>query len=356
MTVIHGGNREKIAALIQRPATSLLDFSANINPLGVPQALKATLSAALTELSDYPNPEYPRLKSAIAKHHQVAATDIVVGNGAVQLIFDAALALHVQTALVLAPCFGEYERALKKAGTQVTHFSLTRDDDFQLTGAQLIQALKDQPQVKLVCLGNPNNPTGTMLNDADLDQLVSYCRQQKIWVILDEAFMDLSLSPNEGWLPKLRPSDPVIIIRSLTKFFAIPGLRLGYAITKHKALQQKMRDQSEPWSVNTVAARFGERAFDDRTYIQATQNWLQTEQPWLGQQLQGITFLHVFPSVTNYFLVYSSVPHLREKLWQVGILIRDCRDYVELDAGYYRMAVKSHEANQELVQQLRVLE
>lgn len=355
MVVIHGGNREKIAALTRQPVDSLLDFSANINPLGVPTAARATLVAALDELNDYPNPDYPRLKTAIARHHHVNLADVFVGNGAVQLIFNAALALEVKEALILAPCFGEYERALTKTHAHVNRLYLSADKNFQVDVDELIRRLQYAPSIGLVCLGNPNNPTGINLNGVAMRQLVNYCNQHQIWLILDEAFMDLTLSAHGSWLPQLTAQDHVLVVRSMTKLFAIPGLRLGYAITKNPELQQRLTWQNEPWSINIVAARFGEQAFKYNTYIRQTQDWLRHEQPWLEQQLNRIPFLKVYPSCTNFFLLKSNRARLREQLWSTGILIRDCSDYEGLTAGYYRVAVKDRAANQQLLQQLRLL-
>ncbi|WP_125580344.1 threonine-phosphate decarboxylase CobD [Levilactobacillus cerevisiae] len=350
--VTHGGNREAIAALTQQSAHDLLDFSANINPLGVPQNLQPVLQQALTELCDYPNPDYPELVAAIAKWHHAPTANVTVGNGAVQLIFELANALKAPEALLLAPTFGEYARAFHHAGTTVRYLTLAAAQNFVVDVATVIADLAAHPQTRVVCLCNPNNPSGQCISDDALVPLVAYCNRHDLTLILDEAFMDLTVTANHGWANRLTARDNVVVVRSVTKLFAVPGLRLGYALTASVQLQQALRDYSEPWTVNILAARFGQHMFEQQTYLAATATWLQTEQPWLQQHLRQIPYLQVVPSTTSYILLKSQVPHLRERLWQAGILIRDCANYVGLTPGYYRVAVKDHAANQKLMRAL----
>jgi len=156
-------------------------------------------------------------------------------------------------------------------------------------------------------------------------------------------------------IPHLDDRDPVVVIRSATKFFAIPGLRLGFLVTKNPALRTKLSEQEEPWTVNIFAQRFGEKMYQDTEYIAKTQQWLSQEKQYLFNALQQISYLTVFPSRVNYYLFHSDIVNLREKLWQSGIMIRDCSDYVGLDGHYYRVAVRSHAENQQLIAGLKAL-
>ncbi|GAA3600908.1 threonine-phosphate decarboxylase CobD [Secundilactobacillus similis] len=353
--VIHGGNREAIAQRTGLNAATLIDFSANINPLGLSPKLKTVLTESLDELVYYPNPQYPQLKAAISHYLNVSADDVFVGNGAVQMIFDTATALQSTHAVVLAPTFGEYERSLRRAGATVDHYRLRAENQFQIQLPELIQFLDQQPTVDLLCLCNPNNPSGQVLLPDEVQRLADYCRQHQIWLILDEAFMDFIDHDRLSYINRLSETDPVMIIRSATKFFAIPGLRLGFAVTKHPQLKQQLLEQAEPWSVNTLAARFGEHMYDDQAYIQATYAWLLAEKKALYEGLQTVSYLTVYPSSANYYLFKSGIPQLRERLWPKGLMIRDCSDYVGLDASYYRVAVRSHDDNQTLLAALHDL-
>lgn len=353
--VIHGGNREAIAQQTGLDVSTLIDFSANINPLGLSPKLKSILIDSLDDLIYYPNPQYPQLKGAISNYLNVSVDDVFVGNGAVQMIFDTATALHSTHAVVLAPTFGEYERSLRRAGATVDYYRLRAENQFRVVLPELLSFLDQQPTVDLLCLCNPNNPSGQVLMPTEIQQLADYCRQHQIWLILDEAFMDFIDHDQLSYIDRLREADPVMIIRSATKFFAIPGLRLGFAVTKHLQLKQRLLEQVEPWSVNTLAARFGEHMYDDQAYIQATYAWLATEKKALYQGLRTVAYLTVYPSATNYYLLKSQQPQLREQLWPKGLMIRDCSDYVGLDTSYYRVAVRSHAENQTLLAALHEL-
>ncbi|MFD1123904.1 threonine-phosphate decarboxylase CobD [Lentilactobacillus raoultii] len=356
MKIIHGGNREAVSQLTGVDSRKLIDFSANINPLGLDDKLRNYLVEALKDIIYYPNPQYPKLKHSISTHFSVNDTDIFVGNGAVQMIFDTASALKSQVALVLAPTFGEYERSLKRAGAQVARYLLTNQDNFQIKIDHLLLYLKKHPKIDLICLCNPNNPTGQVLPPEPVKKLVRYCRQNDIWLILDEAFMDFVQQDNLSYVGHLSDKDPVIIIRSATKFFAIPGLRLGFAITKNLQLKEKLSEQSEPWSVNTLAQAFGEHMYEANHYIKNTYEWLDQEKTYLYQELKTLSLLTVYPSEVNYYLFKSRLPKLREKLWSFGIMIRDCSDYYGLDENYYRVAVRTHSENVRLIDALRQLE
>lgn len=355
MKVIHGGNREEISRKTGVDADELIDFSANINPLGLSSKLARVIQQAIPDVIYYPNPKYPELKHAIASHYEVNDDDVFVGNGAVQMIFDTAVALKSKTALVLAPTFGEYERSLSRAGAKVEHYILSPINNFQVNVDHLLDYLMDHSQIDLICLCNPNNPTGQVIAPEKVQRLAKYCRTHQIWLILDEAFMDFVAEDSLSYLHLLDPSDPVIIIRSATKFFAIPGLRLGFAMTKNESLKQQLSTQSEPWSVNTLAQKFGEHMYEDQAYIDRTYDWLQQEKDYLYQQLQMIPYLSVYPSKVNYYLLKSKVPNLREKLWPLKIMIRDCSDYYELGSKYYRVAVRSHQENEQLIAALKKL-
>ncbi|MFC6254039.1 threonine-phosphate decarboxylase CobD [Secundilactobacillus hailunensis] len=355
MTVKHGGNREQIAAKTGIAADKLVDFSANINPLGLSPKMKQVLADALDEVVYYPNPDYPELKQAIGQHFNVTANNVFVGNGAVQMIFDAATALKAREALVLVPTFGEYERSLTRAGAHVSHFKLKPENDFAINVDKLLTFLDAHSEVDLICLCNPNNPSGQMLLPADVKTIAEYCRTHHIWLIVDEAFMDFVEGDRLSVIPHLDDRDPVVVIRSATKFFAIPGLRLGFLVTKNPVLRTKLSEQEEPWTVNIFAQRFGEKMYQDTEYITKTQQWLGQEKQYLFNALQQISYLTVFPSRVNYYLFRSDIVNLREKLWQSGIMIRDCSDYVGLDGHYYRVAVRSHEENQQLIAGLKAL-
>ncbi|MFC6169939.1 pyridoxal phosphate-dependent aminotransferase [Loigolactobacillus jiayinensis] len=346
----HGGNLAAVSRTQSVSLQQLVDFSANINPLGLAPELRQLLTTGLDELTQYPDTTYFTLRTQLSQHFQVPVDWVFVGNGAVQLLFDVAATLAIKNVLLLAPAFAEYERAFTRIGATVTYFDLQPEQQFRIDVAALIETLRQQPEIEAVCLGNPNNPTGQVLSRQAMQQLRAYCQQQHIWLLVDEAFMDfLPDAAAVSLVPTLQANDCVVIVRSATKFFAIPGLRLGYAIVPHVQLGQRLLAYSEPWALNSLADIAGQHIYQLTDYIQQTRHWFATEQPWLQAQLVQIPQLKVFPSQVNYILFWAPLTDLATRLVKLGIVIRTCGDYRQLDEHYYRVAVKDHGANLRLL-------
>ena len=349
----HGGNIEQVATQLNIPIEEVKDFSANINPLGFPSDLWNVLVQSFANIEVYPNPEYPELKAAIANHFNVNSDDVFVGNGASEVLDETIRAEKATDALVLAPTFGEYERLFKRVGIKVHHYQLYEKNNFSCDVQAMIEQLKAHRENTIICLASPNNPTGQIIALKDLRNLVNFCNQHHRLLILDEAFIDLTVNEQESLINELEADDRVYIIRAATKFFAIPGLRLGYCITKNKKLKTLLKVQENTWSVNGIADVFGQNMFRAKKYIKLTHDWLNIQQPALYQALQAIPEIKVFPSATNFFLFKSNDLELREKLIRHRILIRQCDDYAGLGRQYYRVAVKGPQDNILLVKTLK---
>lgn len=349
----HGGNIEEAVALTGLIPSQIIDFSANINPLGIPTKLQEVMVNALQGASRYPDPTYRELKRIIAKHYHVKPTAVLVSNGGAQMLADVIQALQPEGAVVLAPCFGEYEQILTKNDVLVDHFSLLPENDFRLDVALLIERLKDNPDWKMICLANPNNPTGQLISLADLRTLLDFCNASHRWLLLDEAFIDLTYPETPTAIPEVNRNDNVIIVHSVTKFYAIPGLRLGFAVIKNPHISEKVAEQQISWGVNTIADQVGRQMYQMTEHAQQTHHWLASELPYLTNKLKGISWLKVYPSHTNFILFKAPWNNLREVLLKQGILIRQCDDYRGLGPNYYRVAVKDRKANDHLIQALK---
>lgn len=349
----HGGNVEKIAAELNIPKNQFTDFSANINPLGFPKNLHKILIQSLANIETYPDPNYSDLKSAIAQHLNLSADDIFVGNGATQVLDESLHVKKATDALVLAPTFGEYERLFKRQGIKVHHYELQEKDNFALNVSHLIQYLTDHSKITVICLTNPNNPSGQLVAVSDIRKLADFCNRENRLLVVDEAFIDLTVGQQESFVEEMKAEDQVYVIRAATKFFAIPGLRLGYCITKNEQLKKLLMVQEDAWSVNSLANVFGQNMFKEKDYIQQTHHWLNTAQPALYEALKQIKEIKAFPSSTNFFLLRCKDTNLRQKLIQKKIIIRQCDDYVGLGSNYYRVAVRSTPENQVLVKALK---
>ncbi|TAD76546.1 MAG: threonine-phosphate decarboxylase [Oscillatoriales cyanobacterium] len=341
----HGGNLAWAAAIAQCTPAELLDFSASINPFGLPPGAIAAIQAAIPQLGAYPDPNYGELRSALALHHNLDPNWILPGNGAAELLTWAARDLAAAAAVVLpVPAFADYWRALRAAGARVLPIAPVEpwvwdwsdwlDQDCQQYG---------------LLLNNPHNPTGQLW---DLDTLQPLCDRFG-WVVIDEAFMDFLRPEHQPSAIALVSQCPnLIVIRSLTKFYAMPGLRLGYAIAQPDQLRrwQQWRD---PWSVNSLAVVAAIACLQDQTFAEQTWNWLATARSELAAGLAARSGLRPFASAANYLLVQTALPsdQLQQHLLRSDrVLIRDCLSFPELGDRFLRVAVRHPAENQRLLQ------
>ena len=342
---VHGGNLAWAASLAHCAPADLLDFSASISPLGPPRSVCEAVQADFLLVRDYPDPAYGSLRAAIAHHHQVPTEYVMPGNGAAELITWAARELSaLQACFCLAPGFSDYDRALNAFGCQpigLPFFNSTSWEDLLLS-----QSI-DLQQCGLL-LNNPHNPTGELFTRERIRPFLS----RMGLVVVDEAFMDF-LPPEQAqstinWVSEF---ENLIVIRSLTKFYSMPGLRLGYAIAQPKTLDrwQQWRD---PWSVNTLAISAGIAALQDSNFQQETWDWLSVANNRLFEGLSKISGLSPVPGCVNFLLVSceKSVVALQAALLrQHRIYVRDCMSFEGLGDRYFRVAVKLPDENARLI-------
>ncbi|MBB6214604.1 threonine-phosphate decarboxylase [Anaerosolibacter carboniphilus] len=350
----HGGNIYEVAEKLGIQPSEVLDFSANINPLGVPTSFRKALIENISLIESYPDPYYQRLIQAIGKYHQINPNYITVGNGATEIIFSMISALKPKQALILAPTFLEYERALAKVGCEVHYYRLKEELDF-IVDEGFLKALHEE--IDLVILCNPNNPTGQMIHHEIMDKILDRCREQRINLMIDEAFNEFLDCPDEkSMISRIESYKNLYIIRSLTKFFALPGLRIGYGISGNLDMLQKIASVKEPWTINSFAALAGEVVVKDQEYICCSKAWIDTEREFLFEGFQGIPQIKAYRPAANYILLKvldDQYVFLQEKLLEKNILIRSCSNYENLNKSYFRVAIKDREANEKLIRALR---
>ncbi|MFC0228394.1 threonine-phosphate decarboxylase CobD [Serratia aquatilis] len=348
----HGGNVLEMALKIGLNPADIIDFSANINPLGMPASLKAAIIAHLTSVECYPDVEYRQLHAALARAHRCLPENIMAGNGATELIYAIVNQIRPRTALLLTPGFAEYRRALQRVGCQIQDYPLDEACGFQ-PDERLLHVLVEQ-RPDCLFLATPNNPTGLMPDPTLLQDILAICRQQQIALVVDEAFIDF-LPDVAGLIPQIDDFPGLYILRSLTKFFAIPGLRLGYLVSSDRQGLQQMKQLREPWTINAYAALAGEVILNDLAYIQQTHQWLAQQRAWLFDALATLPQLRIWPGAANYIFLRCLRPglDLQQALLQHRILIRHCGNYPGLSCDYYRVAIKSEAANRTLIAALR---
>jgi threonine-phosphate decarboxylase len=332
----------------------LLDFSASINPLGLPPGVETAIHGALRRVVHYPDPENRALQSALAGYHGLPHDCVLVGNGSTELIYLLARALSPRRALVLHPAFSEYEAALELVGSRIERVILSEGDGFLLRLSSLGSALGGQ---ELVILANPGNPSGQLIPTGDLLRLAEACETTGGVLVVDEAFIDFveeaSLKRHLERFPRL------CLLRSLTKFFALPGLRIGYALGA-PGLLGRLRPWQEPWSVNTLAEAAGIAALEDSAYQLSSRLLIPRWREALATGLQKFEPVRVFPSAANYLLLKLleptlTAPRLREALLKERIAIRDCSSFLGLGPAHVRLAVRRPEENQTLLHALVAL-
>lgn len=333
----HGGD------VWDREPGSLLDLSASLNPLGMaPEVRSAALRGV--ELSvHYPDPRCAALTSALCRTLEVPEDWVVWGNGAAAVLERSVAALPRGRALLFAPCFGEYERVLTRFGWEIRSSRLRPEEHFDLTPAHL-DALT--PDLDLVMVCSPNNPTGRCVGETLLRALLERCAALDIAVLVDESFLPLA-DPDRrtDLLPLLGEDRRLLLLRSLTKSHCIPGLRLGYALCGHSVWTAGLRDWGDPWSVSVPAQLSGVAALSRPDWPERAAALVAPERERLTAAL-GELGCRVWESHANYLLFcVPGTTDLRERLLERGVLIRHCASFPELGPEFYRIAVRRREEN-----------
>lgn len=343
------------------------DFSVNLNPLGPPKSVRDALAAALNHVEEYPDPEYRELRRGLANYWQLAEEQLVPGNGASELIPGIIRTLSPKNCMVTAPCYSGYETALNAAASscRIHRIPLRAENDFTLPENICQEIARVKPN--LLILTNPNNPNGKRISANRLREIADTCRAAGTVLLVDECFLALSGGDEDSLIHCIRSEAlPAVVLRAFTKTFAIPGVRLGYAVCSAPTAERIRRELPE-WNLSVFAQYAGRAAFGNVTpgtpapetsaggtsgYLTASVEMIAREREFLSAELEKLG-LRVFPSDANYILFQSRDRELHQKLLDKGILIRDCRDYHGLTAGFYRTAVRTHRENTALLQCLR---
>jgi threonine-phosphate decarboxylase len=355
----HGGNIEAAAQKYNLEIDEIIDFSANINFLGPPKVVKEEIKDNLDRIIHYPESGARTFSYNLAEYLNINSENLIIGNGAVEIIYLITKVIQAERAMVLAPTFSEYEAAIESAGGEIELFKLDREQGFKLDIDRLVKKLK-QVDIDLLFLCNPNNPTGDLVEKEKLKQVLQLAKEENIFVVLDEAFLDFLLEEDEHTLIKEAVKrENLLVLRSMTKFFAIPGLRIGYGITNQQLIA-KLKASKDPWNINLFAQKVGIKVLKEADYIQRTKEVLKREKIFLYQQLKEMDYLKPYSPTVNYILIdisdsnYSS-QELERELAKRGILIRDCSTYHLLGKDFIRVAVKSRKDNKVLINKLKEL-
>ncbi|MED0675552.1 threonine-phosphate decarboxylase CobD [Aneurinibacillus thermoaerophilus] len=346
----HGGDLLTASALFGVTSEKLLDFSANINPLGPPPVVLEAVEREMQNIVHYPDPAHRLFMRALAEKYQVTEEMLLAGNGAAECMALLLLSLAPKTVGVIYPSFVEYEQLARRFGASVIGCTGREEQGFLPSLEDLRSLLK---AVDVLFIGHPNNPTGLMYGKEELHQLAIWAEESGTYLAIDEAFIDfLPEGAQPTLLPELQAYPHVILLRSLTKFYAIPGLRLGFAVA-HPAVIQRMREKQVPWSVNRLALAAGEACCRTGAYESETRALIARERQYLSENLAKRFGFYVWPGQANFLLVRlpetMTAQVLQQKLGQRGILIRSCAMYPGLTPHDFRVAVRDRKDNARLL-------
>lgn len=345
----HGGNIFTVARTLGIAPEQLHDFSASINPLGMSSMVRKSLICSLDSLVHYPDTSHKELKQALAEYHSLSANHFTISNGSTELIYNLPAMLPGKKALIISPSFSEYVRALNQHHWEAEHFILTPESHFSIDTGKLELALAKGIDVLFIC--NPGNPNGGLYPQRVIEKIYSICLSTGTFLVLDEAFMDFSEEASAKRM--IVHSDNAVILRSMTKFFGIPGLRLGYAIC-NKTFAEHLDSMGGPWSVNSLALAAGVAALKDSMHNMESLEYIRQERRTMCERLGQFSQIRLYPSSTNYLLVEikgdMTSGELKERLLSHRILIRDCASFMGLSNKFFRIAIRTGDENKKLLE------
>lgn len=351
----HGGNVYRAARQYGLNLEEILDFSASVSPLGVPETVMQAVKTSLDTIAHYPDPACQVFRQTAAAELGVESENIIAGNGAAELIYLIVRMLLPRWALLPVPTFSEYGHAAGSTGGRLRYVGLQPEDTrFVFPVDDFCKAIQGA-DLAFIC--NPNNPTGTLLDKAELQEILEVGQDNHCFIVVDEAYLDFVKDGSDYSLVKqVLEYDNLLIIKSLTKVYALPGLRIGYAIG-NKALIRKMNNLRDPWSVNALAQAAGAAALQDKDYRTRLQEMVWEERQFLFEEIKKLPGMKPYLPTANFILINTfetgfTAGYLQENLARAGLLIRDCTSFKGLGPYYLRIAVRTRDENARLIRVL----
>ena len=346
---MHGGRVYEYVEQRGGAVDEIVDFSANLHPLGPPLSVLCALQKALPLVRHYPDARHLRVKEVLAKRYGVWPENLVCGNGALEVL---ALLLHTlapKRTWVMEPAFHEYEAIARRAGAQIEHVSMMSGMRFELP----LQKIAESAHAgDCVILNTPHNPSGMHVRKADVSDMVHRLVSRNVDVLIDESFLDfLEDESSESWMLESTANTHLHTIRSATKVFAIPGLRFGFAVL-HADVACKIEGDRDGWSVNALAQEAAIAAYQDQEWMPKTIQWLVQQKAFIRSSWGLDPRIHVYPFAVNFFLVKFANPavcrFVQNELQKNGFFVRNCDSFQALYASHIRIAIRTEEENRAL--------
>lgn len=350
----HGSDLEKIEAIYGIKKEDITSFSANVNPLGISPLLRKTLSEKVDAITTYPDREYTSLRKCISQYVGSDISHIIVGNGSTELISLFIQIEHPKKAMVIGPTYSEYEREISLGGGTTLYYPLKEKDDFRLNVEDFTSHLNENIDLLVIC--NPNNPTSSAITRKDMRRILDVCKQYGIFVMVDETYVEFAENMEEiTAVPLTHYYNNIIILRGTSKFFAAPGLRLGYAITGNCDLVKSINTRQNPWTINSLAVIAGELMFQDTEYIERTRKLISSERARLYDAFQNHPSFKAYEPTANFMLVKlleeeMTAEEMFDRTIRECMMIRNCSTFPFLDNKYIRFCFMEPEINTKLME------
>lgn len=349
----HGSDLEQIEQIYGIRKEDIVSFSANVNPLGISPNLRRTLSEHLDAITTYPDREYTSLRHCIADYIHSNPENIIVGNGSTELISLFIQIEHPKKAMVIGPTYSEYEREIFLGGGTTHYYPLKEKNDFSLDMEDFLSHLNESIDLLVIC--NPNNPTSSAITREQMRQILDTCKQFDIFVMVDETYVEFADNMEQiTSVPLTNYYNNIIILRGTSKFFAAPGLRLGYAVTGNRDLIKAINTRQNPWTINSLAVIAGELMFSDEDYIRKTKELISSERTRVYEALNNSPDFKAYLPNANFVLVKIlkdslTSQELFDRAIRQGLMIRDCSTFPFLDQKYIRLCFMNPEDNTRLL-------
>ena len=357
--VFHGSDIEKICSYYNLKKENIVKFGANVNPLGLSPKAGRAIAEHVDILSSYPDREYTSLRNTISGYCNIPADFILPGNGSSELISLLIQERAPKHTLILGPTYSEYSRELSFSGSTQEYYHLQESNDFEPDIPDLCRKLEQGYDFLILC--NPNNPTSSAITQEELRRLIGFCAEKNIFVMIDETYVEFAPDINEITAVSLtREFTNLMILRGVSKFYAAPGMRLGYGITGNLEFLKKMKEKQVPWSLNSLGALAGELMLQDKAYIRQTRDLILSERTRLLKALENIPTYKTYPAYANFLLLKIQKPGLTSQdvfdaCIRQGLMIRDCSSFECLDGEYIRFCIMHPEDNTRLLHILESL-
>lgn len=351
----HGANVFEIAKNEGIEIKDIRDFSSNINPLGPSKKALDELKNNLNLLSSYPDVDYVDLKKSISTYADCKSENIVLGLGSTEILKDAINFFAPKISMILSPCYSEYERELKKISSKIIEYDLEEKNNFKINLDEIIKIINEK-KVEFLIFANPNNPTGTILKNSEIEKIL---KETDTKILVDETYVEFTDMKVYSSSKLIDFYENLFVVRGTSKFFALPGIRLGYGLSSNDKLLKFFKEKEILWQINSVAEICGKVMFSDEEYIDEVYEFIKSRRDYFYKEISKIKNLKAFESYGNFILVKIlkglNSKNLREKLMKKGLVIRDCQTFRNLDDSYFRFCLLDDDANKKLLENLKLI-